>query len=43
MKYNFSPDIQAKAEEISRILFPHVDINNINQFLKGPYSVTIFL
>ena len=32
MKYEFSPKIQSQAEEISRILFPHVDINNIKCF-----------
>ena len=32
MKYEFASDIQATAEEISRILFPHVDIDNIKCF-----------
>ncbi len=32
MKYEFAPDIQFKAEEISRILFPHVEIENIKCF-----------
>jgi len=27
MKYEFAPDIQMKAEEISRILFPHIQLN----------------
>ena len=29
MKYEFAPDIQRKAEEISRILFPHVKLDFI--------------
>ena len=32
MKYEFAEDLQIKAEEISRILFPHVDINNVKCF-----------
>ncbi len=32
MKYVFAEDIQAKAEEISRLLFPHVDVKNIKCF-----------
>ena len=32
MKYEFAPEIQFKAEEISKILFPHVDIENIKCF-----------
>ncbi|MBA7659729.1 hypothetical protein ES703_67721 [subsurface metagenome] len=32
MKYEFAPEIQSKAEEISKILFPHVDIENIKCF-----------
>ena len=32
MKYEFAPDIQEKAEEISKILFPHVQIDNIKCF-----------
>ena len=32
MKYEFSPDIQAKAEEISRLLFPHIIINRVRCF-----------
>jgi predicted metallopeptidase len=32
MKYNFDPDLQAQAEEISKLLFPHVDITNIKCF-----------
>ena len=32
MRYEFAPDIQIKAEEISRILFPHVDVNNVKCF-----------
>lgn len=32
MKYEFAPDIQAKAEEISRILFPHVQIDSVKCF-----------
>ena len=26
MRYEFAPDIQREAEEISRILFPHIKI-----------------
>ncbi len=32
MKYEFAPDIQDKAEEISGFLFPYVDIENIKCF-----------
>jgi len=32
MKYMFASDIQLKAEEISKVLFPHVDIENIKCF-----------
>jgi len=32
MKYIFASDIQLKAEEISKVLFPHVDIENIKCF-----------
>jgi predicted metallopeptidase len=32
MKYEFAEDLQGKAEEISRILFPHVEIENIKCF-----------
>jgi predicted metallopeptidase len=32
MKYEFAEDLQRKAEEISRILFPHVEIENIKCF-----------
>ena len=32
MKYVFAEDLQEKAEEISRILFPHVDITNVKCF-----------
>jgi len=32
MKYEFARDIQAKAEEISKILFPHISIENIKCF-----------
>ncbi len=32
MKYEFAPEIQFKAEEISKVLFPHVDIENIKCF-----------
>jgi predicted metallopeptidase len=28
MKYVYAEDIQKQAEEISKILFPHVDLNN---------------
>jgi len=29
MKYEFADDLQKKAEEISQLLFPHVDLANI--------------
>ena len=32
MKYEFAPDLQEKAEEISKILFPHVIIERIKCF-----------
>lgn len=32
MKYEFAPDIQTTAEEISKILFPHVQIDNVKCF-----------
>jgi len=32
MKYEFAPDIQLKAEEISKVLFPYIDIENIRCF-----------
>ncbi len=32
MKYEFAPDIQEKAEEISRIFFPYIKIENLKCF-----------
>lgn len=32
MKYEFAEDIQKKAKEISKILFPYVDIENVKCF-----------
>ncbi len=32
MKYEFAPDLQEKAEEIAKMLFPHVDIKRIKCF-----------
>ncbi|MFC1682341.1 putative metallopeptidase [Nanoarchaeota archaeon] len=32
MKYTFAPDLQLQAEEISKILFPHVLIDRIKCF-----------
>src|SRR3989344_4149228 len=32
MKYEFAPDLQTKAREISRILFPHVDMDRVKCF-----------
>lgn len=32
MKYEFAPDLQMKMREISRILFPHVDIDRVKCF-----------
>lgn len=39
MHYEFAPDLQAKAEEISRIMFPHVKLDKIKCFRsKGSSS-----
>ncbi len=32
MKYEFADDLQKKAEEISKMLFPHVDLSHIRCF-----------
>lgn len=32
MKYEFAEDLQMIAEEISKMLFPHVDLNNVKCF-----------
>lgn len=32
MKYEFAPDLQKIAEEISRLLFPHVKLNQLRCF-----------
>jgi len=32
MKYEFADDLQRIAEEISKMLFPHVDLNNVKCF-----------
>lgn len=32
MKYEFAPDLQLKAEEISKILFPHVKTDRVRCF-----------
>lgn len=32
MKYEFAPDLQEIAEEISKLLFPHVDIQRVKCF-----------
>jgi len=32
MRYEFAPDLQLIAHEISRILFPHVQLDNIRCF-----------
>ncbi len=32
MKYEFAEDLQRQAEEISGMLFPHVDISNVKCF-----------
>lgn len=32
MKYEFAPDIQIKVREISKILFPHIDIERVKCF-----------
>lgn len=38
MKYEFASEIQAKAEEISRILFPHIKIENLKCFRSSGSS-----
>ncbi len=32
MKYEFAPDLQSKAEEISKIMFPHIKLERIKCF-----------
>ena len=32
MKYEFAEDLQLKAQEISRMLFPHVQLENVRCF-----------
>jgi predicted metallopeptidase len=32
MKYEFAEDLQRTAEEISKMLFPHVDLSNVKCF-----------
>ena len=32
MRYKFAEDLQEKAEEISRMLFPYVEIENVKCF-----------
>jgi predicted metallopeptidase len=32
MRYEFAPDLQSKAEEISRIMFPHIKLERIKCF-----------
>jgi predicted metallopeptidase len=32
MRYEFAEDLQEKAEEISKILFPHIDLFNVKCF-----------
>ncbi|MCK5043984.1 metallopeptidase [Candidatus Pacearchaeota archaeon] len=32
MRYELAPELQLKAEEISRILFPHIKLERINCF-----------
>lgn len=32
MKYEYAPDLQLKADEISKILFPHVDVTRVKCF-----------
>ncbi len=34
MKYEFAPDIQNIAEEISRLLFPHIKLDRIKCFIS---------
>lgn len=34
MKYTPSPELQSKAEEISRILFPHIDMTRVKCFIS---------
>lgn len=32
MRYEYAPDLQAKAQEISKVLFPHVQLDNVRCF-----------
>jgi len=32
MKYEFAPDIQTKSQEISKILFSHIQLDNVRCF-----------
>jgi len=32
MKYEFAPDLQSKAHEISKVLFPHIQLDNVRCF-----------
>ena len=32
MKYEFAPDLQEKAEEISKLLFPHIILERVKCF-----------
>jgi len=38
MKYEFAEDIQKEASEISRILFPHVKMENVKCFMSSGTS-----
>ena len=38
MKYEYAPDIQKIAIEMSRLLFPHVQVNNLMCFRSSGTS-----
>ncbi len=38
MKYTYSPELQAQATEISKILFPHVDMTRVKCFISDGSS-----
>jgi len=38
MKYEFAPDLQIKMRDISKILFPHVDIDRVKCFRSSGTS-----
>ena len=38
MRYEFAPDLQEKSDEISKILFPHVNISRVRCFRSSGTS-----